>query len=87
MVVAMAENKFNVEILKHEKRPSGYFMKHKALVSVSGWNGNKQVLLETVTDRIGFSASYYGIYGSKVSKSAKDGQYILVWETEINDSF
>jgi hypothetical protein len=73
-----------VTILKHEKSKAGYFFKHKALVEIEGvtdFAEEKGDILNQVSIKVGYHPLGYGIYGGKIVKSAKEGQYIVNWDT------
>lgn len=74
----------NIKVLKHEKSKSSYFYKHKALIELDGVEDIKKEetdIIYEVSVKVNFNPSGYGLYGGKVSKSSKDNQYIVVWET------
>jgi hypothetical protein len=74
----------NIKLLKHEKNRSGYFFKHKALVEITGeidLKEQKEEIINETSIKVGYHPLGYGVYGGKISKSAREGQYIIVWET------
>ena len=70
-----------ITVLKHEKTKSSYFFKHKALVQVEGYDGNTEDLVYETSKKVGYHPLGYGVYGGRVSKSTKENEYIIVWET------
>lgn len=73
-----------IKVLKHEKNRKGYFFKHKALVEITGefdLKEQKEDIINETSINVGYHPLGYGIFGGKVSKSAREGQYIIVWDT------
>ena len=73
-----------IKVLKHEKNRGGYFLNHKALVEITGefdLKENKEEIINETSIKVNYHPLGYGLYGGKISKSAKEGQYIIVWET------
>lgn len=71
----------NITVLKHEKTRSGYFFKHKALVVVEDFDGDKEDLIDAVSIKVGYHPLGYGVYGGKVINSIKDNEFKIIWET------
>lgn len=73
----------NIKVLKHERTRSGYFIKHKALVEMTDIDikNDKEEIINTISIKVNYHPNGYGVYGGKISKSARDNQYIVVWET------
>ncbi|MGZ3123799.1 hypothetical protein ACT17C_19470, partial [Bacillus subtilis] len=72
-----------IQVLKYEKSNSGYFVKHKALVELTGVNNvkeDKDEIISEVSKKVGYDPNDFGLYGGKISKSSKENQYIIVWE-------
>lgn len=70
-----------ITVLKHEKSKNGYFFKHKALVQVEDYNNDVEDLINETSIKVGYHPLGYGVYGGRVSKSTKENEYIIVWET------
>lgn len=73
-----------VKVLKHEKNRAGYFLKHKALVEIEGIEDlkeQKEDIINQTSIKVNYHPLGYGVYGGKVSKSSKENQYIVVWDT------
>ena len=72
-----------IKVLKHEKSYSGYFYKHKALVEIENVDikEEKDDIIFNTSIKVGYHPLGYGVYGGKISKSSKENQYIIVWET------
>lgn len=73
-----------IKVLKSEKNKSGYFIKHKALIEITGEHDvveQKEDILNESSIKVGYHPLGYGMYGGKISKSNLENQYIAVWET------
>jgi hypothetical protein len=70
-----------ITVLKHEKSKNGYFFKHKALVQVEDYSNDVEDLINETSIKVGYHPLGYGVYGGRVSKSTKENEYIIVWET------
>lgn len=81
-----AMEKIEMKILKHEKNKGSYFIKHKALAELNDVDikGQKDDILYSASIEVGYHPFMYGLYGGKISKSAKENEYIIVWETGIS---
>lgn len=72
-----------IEVLKHEKNRSGYFLKHKALVKVTNLADENELVVKTSV-KVGYHPMAYGLYGFNVRETVKEGQYMITWETGIS---
>lgn len=76
-----------IKVLKSEKSISGYFYKHKAFIEIEGEHdivSQKEEIIYDASVEVGYHPLGYGLYGGRISKSTKENQYILVWETGSN---
>lgn len=83
MVTAIAEENRSLEILIYERTQKGYFYKHKALVQVDNRNTEKETILRETAIQSKVHPELFGQYDGKVSRSSQEGQYIVVWESEM----
>lgn len=77
----------NIKVLKHEGKKSGYFHKHKALIELEGVEDVKKEEIDIIYElsiQVNYHPHDYGLYGGKISKSSKENQYIVAWETGAN---
>ncbi|GIN67058.1 hypothetical protein FKN04_12925 [Bacillus glycinifermentans] len=72
-----------IEVLKHEKNRSGYFLKHKALVKVTNLADENELVVKTSV-KVGYHPMAYGLYGFNVRETVKEDQYMITWETGIS---
>lgn len=73
----------NIKLIKHEKSKSGYFFKHKALVEMTDVDikADKEAIIDEVSIKVGYHPLGYGTYGGTISKSGKENQFVIVWNT------